>query len=71
MTLAQVTRMIDRITPSQGCEPCVVLLLLDLDDVDAETLLVRGIDLAQEFEGDCLAVDLRDNLSPPNLAGSL
>ena len=50
MTLAQVTRMIDRITPFQGCEPCVVLLLLDLDDVNTETLLRRGIDLAQEFD---------------------
>ena len=36
VTLAQVTRMIDRITPSQGCEPCVVLLLLDLDDVNTD-----------------------------------
>ena len=31
VTLAQVTHMIDRITPSQGCEPCVVLLPLELD----------------------------------------
>ena len=64
VTLAQVTRMIDRITPSQGCEPCVVLLLLDLDDVNTETLLVRGIDLTQELEGSRLVVDLRDDLSP-------
>ena len=64
VTLAQVTRMIDRITPFQGCEPCVVLLLLDLDDVNTETLLVRGIDLTQELEGSRLVVDLRDDLSP-------
>ena len=64
VTLAQVTHTIEGITPPQGCEPCLFLLLLNLDDVNTEALLVHGIDLAQEPDSLRLAVDLRDDLSP-------
>ena len=42
----------------------VGLLLLNLDDVDTEALLVRGVDLAQEPEGGRFVVDLRHDLAP-------
>lgn len=45
-------------------EPFIVLLLLHLDDVDAQTLLGCGIDLPEESHSLVLVVDLRDDLSP-------
>ena len=64
MTLAQVTRIIQKYTSLGIANPVLFLLLLDLDDVDTKALLVRGVNLAQKPEGSRLVVDLWHDLAP-------
>lgn len=64
MTLAQVTRVIQKDSFPGIANPVLLLLLLNLDDVNTEALLVRGVNLAQKLEGSRLVVDLRHDLAP-------
>ena len=65
VTLAQVTRIYsDGFLQSRRCALLIIVLLLDLDDVNAEALLVIWVDPAKDMERLRHTSGLRHNLSP-------